>query len=226
MVLDLSGRGIQSARQTDLHPQLHPWAVVGGSAVRDADMGTEKPREEKAIMSVQNLANVILILLIVGWMGLRQLKWQPVVLARMVRMPVVLFAVGLLAVSQTSGVKHVTATDVGVLVVEAVISLGIGALMGVLGRFRPLSREAAEAHAAGRHGQESAPEYESRTGWLGFALWVVFIGVRVGIDVWATHAGSTLAASTGIILVMVAVNRFARLAVFASRVGRLSQVAV
>ncbi len=52
-------------------------------------------------------------------------------------------------------------------------------------------------------------------------LWVVMIGVRVGIDIWATRSGAALAASTGIILLVLAANRLSRTAVFAARVAKL-----
>ena len=66
---------------------------------------------------------------------------------------------------------------------------------------------------------------ESRTGWWGLALWVLVIVIRVGIDVLAAQAGSHLAASTGIIVLLVAANRAARTAVFAYRLDRMPAVA-
>jgi hypothetical protein len=65
---------------------------------------------------------------------------------------------------------------------------------------------------------------ESRTGWLGLALWIVMILVRIGIDAIASDMGSVLASATGVILVMVAANRLARTFVFAARVQKSTAV--
>ena len=58
---------------------------------------------------------------------------------------------------------------------------------------------------------------------MGLVLWVVLIAVRVGMDALAGMAGSHLAASTGVILLMVAANRIARVGVILYRAGRISE---
>ncbi len=70
----------------------------------------------------------------------------------------------------------------------------------------------------------ATPEFESRTGWVGMVLWVLMIGVRVGIDIWAAHAGAVIVTSTGVILLVLAANRVARTAVFSARVAKLDSV--
>jgi hypothetical protein len=167
-------------------------------------------------MNLQTIANAILILLLVGFIGYRQLKWRPIAVARMWRQPIILGVIGLFVASSQSKGSTLSSLDIGVLVVEFVVALGIGALMGRLAQFRPLSNST----------DPQAPEFESRTGLLGTGLWIVMIAVRVGIDLWASGAGSTVAASTGIILVMLAANRIARTAVFAARVAKLDAVRV
>ncbi|TXN29693.1 hypothetical protein [Lacisediminihabitans profunda] len=167
-------------------------------------------------MTLQTLANAALILILVGWIGIRQLTWRPILVGRMWRLPIVFAAIGLFALSGSHGASSVTAVDAALLSLELVVSLGVGAAMGALATIRPLSSG---------DGAPDAPRFESRTGWVGLALWFVFIGVRVGIDVWAGALGSHLAASTGVIFVMVAANRVARTAVIGLRVSRLATVA-
>ncbi len=165
-------------------------------------------------MTLQTSANAILILALVTFIGFRQLKWRPIAVAQMWRMPIILGVVGLFLVSSQSQGSTLSTLDVGVLIVELVVALGIGAIMGRIAQFRPLARTS-DPHS---------PEFESRTGWVGMALWVVMILVRVGIEVWAVQAGSKIAASTGIILIVLAANRLARTAVFAARVAKLDAV--
>ncbi len=166
-------------------------------------------------MNIQTIANVLLILLLVGWIGYRQLRWRPIAVGRMWRMPIILGVVGVFLTANQSKGATLSAFDLAVLVIELVVALGVGAIMGRIAQFRRLPKSV----------DKDAPEFESRTGWVGMVLWVVMIGIRVGIDIWATHAGSTIAASTGIILIVLAANRIARTAVFAARVARLDAVA-
>lgn len=167
-------------------------------------------------MNLQSIATAIVVLLLVGFIGFRQMRWLPIAVARMWRFPIIMGVIGIFMVSRQSGGHPLTTFDVAVLAVEIVIALGIGAIMGRLAQFRPLPRG----------NDPQAPEFESRTGWLGMVLWIVMIAVRIGIDFWASSAGSTIAASTGIILVMLAANRIARTAVFAARVTKLDAVHV
>jgi hypothetical protein len=166
-------------------------------------------------MTLQLLANILLIAVLICWIGYRQLTWRPVAVAQLWRFPAVLGVVGLALLAQTAHPSTVTVLDLGVLAVELVISLAIGAWMGAIARFRPLETPV----RTGRDGRFVAA-YESQTGALGLVLWVVVIVVRLGIDVLAGMAGSHLAASTGVILLMFAANRAARAAVFASRLDR------
>ncbi|MFJ8896128.1 hypothetical protein ACIRCZ_16215 [Leifsonia sp. NPDC102414] len=172
-------------------------------------------------MTLQTLGNALLILVAIGWIGVRQMSWRPVSIGRMWRMPAIFGIVGLVMIVQTTKPTALTALDLGVLVVELVISLGIGAWMGAIAHFRPLP----EPIDIGKDRRELAT-YESRTGAWGLVLWVLVIVVRVGIDVLAGMAGSHLAASTGVILLMLAANRAARTAVFATRLGRHAAVTV
>jgi hypothetical protein len=166
-------------------------------------------------MNIQTAANALIILLLVGWIAFRQLRWRPVVVARMWRMPILFGVIGIFLTATQSKGARLTTFDVAVLAIELVIALGVGAIMGRIAQFRPMPRGT----------EPDAPEYESRTGWVGMVLWVVMIGVRVGIDIWASSAGATIVTSTGIILLALAANRLARTGVFAARVAHLDSVA-
>lgn len=172
-------------------------------------------------MTLQTIANVLIIVIVIGWMGYRQMQWRPVSIGRMWRMPAILGIVGLVLLVQTTKPTALTGLDLGVLAVELVVSLAIGAWMGSIAHFRRLPQPI----DIGRDRRELAT-YESRTGAWGLALWVLVIAVRIGIEVLAGMAGSHLAASTGVILLMLAANRAARTAVFATRLGRHAAVTV
>jgi hypothetical protein len=175
-------------------------------------------------MSLSTLANGALIVLLVGWICYRQLQWKPVAVARMWRFVLILVVIGVIQLAGAAS-GALTGLDFGLLAIELVISLGVGSLMGAIALFRPISQQSAAAYAArDRRGNSQVADFESRTGWWGIALWVLFIGVRVGMDVWAGHAGSQLASSIGVILLAVAANRAARILVFTARLERLRTV--
>ena len=167
-------------------------------------------------MNLQTLANAVIILLLVGWIAYRQLQWRPVIVSRMWRFPIIMGVIGLFLISTQTKGTTITTFDIAVILIEVVIAVGVGAIMGRIAQFKKLATGNAPQNA----------EFASRTGWVGMVLWIVMIGVRVGIDIWATSAGSTLAASTGIILIVLAVNRLSRTAVFAARVARLDAAAL
>jgi hypothetical protein len=167
-------------------------------------------------MNIQTIANAAIILLLVGFIAFRQLQWRPVIVARMWRMPIIFGVIGLFLVSTQTKGQAVTTLDMGVIVIELVIAVGVGAIMGRIAQFKKLD--------TGNTPQ--AAEFASRTGWVGMVLWIVMIGIRVGIDIWATRSGAAFAASTGLILIVLAVNRLSRTAVFAARVAKLDSAAL
>jgi len=170
-------------------------------------------------MTVQTLGNALLILLLIGWVGYRQLTWRPVVVAKMWRMPVILAVVGAVQLVQQVKPTTITPLDIAVVAGEVVLSLAIGAWIGGIAHFRRLPER-----VVGKNPSEVAV-YESRTGVFGLVLWVAVIVVRVGVDVLAAQAGSHLVAATGIILLVFAANRLARTAVFAARLDRHAALA-
>jgi hypothetical protein len=184
--------------------------------------------QRKLVMSITTLANGALIVLLVGWICYRQLQWKAVSVGRMWRFVVILAAVGFFQLATSTSHAALSGLDFGLLAIELVISLGVGSIMGAIAIFRPVSdqTEAAYAARADRRGRPSEPvDFESRTGWWGIGLWIVFILVRIGMDVLAGQAGSQLASSMGVILLAVAANRTARILVMTARLERLRSVA-
>ncbi|CAM5376431.1 hypothetical protein [Leifsonia shinshuensis] len=171
-------------------------------------------------MNVQTLTNAILIVVLIGWVGYRQMVWRPVSIAQMWRFPAIMSLVGVVLIVQQVKPSSLTPLDLAVVAGELVLSLAVGAWMGAIAHFRPLESPV----RLGRDNRYTA-SYESRTGVLGIVLWVLVIGVRVGVDVLASMAGSHLATATGVIFLVFAANRAARTAVFAARLDRHAALA-
>lgn len=183
-------------------------------------------------MTIQTLANILIGVALVGWIVYRQLTWRIVSVSRMWRLPLIMAGVGVVMLAQTKDAHRISAMDLAVLIVELVISLGVGALMGRIAVFRPREISADERRERrdrrDRDGRGDPRErrltdgtetvLETRTGWLGLVLWIVLIAVRIGLDVVASHMGAALVTATGVILLMIAANRVARVFVFAARV--------
>lgn len=163
-------------------------------------------------MNLDTLANIVLIVLLVGWLGYRQTTWRPVAPSRLWRTPLILAVLGI--VNLARGDVGIGGLDVAVLVIEVVLALGVGAWMGALAHFRPLDRP-----VTSRRGESVV--VESRTGWWGLALWAALLLVRIGIDVAATAIGAHAVTGAGVILLVFAANRAARNAVLAARLGHL-----
>lgn len=171
-------------------------------------------------MTVQTLTNAILILLLICWVGYRQLTWRPVSIAKMWRFPAIFAVVGLVLIVQQVTPSALTPLDLAVVAGELVLSLGVGAWMGAIAHVRPLESPVQLGSDA-----RYVASYESRTGVLGIVLWVLVIAVRVGVDVLASMAGAHLATATGVIFLVFAANRAARTAVFAARLDRHAALA-
>lgn len=175
-------------------------------------------------MNTDTLLNIAVGLALLVWISYRQLTWTPVIPERMWRMPAILAVVGVFLIAKT-GVTTVTGTDLAVLALETVISLGLGAVMGLLAHFRPMPEDALQrwraSNASSRRPHTgAAPILETRNGWFGMALWLLLIATRVVGEVWAHANGSALLMSTGVILVTVALNRGVRILVITQRAQR------
>ncbi len=171
-------------------------------------------------MSIANLAEAVLGVVLLIWILYRQMTWRAVDVARMWRMPAILGLIGLISLVSTGGMKNLTGTDVGLLAIELAVAVGAGALMGLVAVFRPITEQGLAAWRAGRRSDGPEPTTESRTGWIGLVLWLVMIAVRVGLGFWGHSLGSALAESSGVILLVVGVNRAARTLVFSMRHDR------
>jgi hypothetical protein len=158
-------------------------------------------------MSVQLVANILIGVALVVFLGYRQATWQYLDPTRIWRTPLVMAIVGVVVLAQTKAT--VTTTDVVFLGIEALITVGVGLTMGRITRFRTV----ATPDSKGR-------TIQSRTGWLGAALWIVLLLVRVGLDVLGGHLGAHLLTSTGTILLVLALNRAARALVIDQRIPR------
>ena len=173
-------------------------------------------------MNSSTLLSIVIGLALLVWISYRQLTWTPVVPSRMWRMPGILAIVGLVLLVQNNAFAHVTGSDLAILAIELVISLGLGAAMGALAHFRPMSDDSRRAYAARNAArvQGVLPALETRNGWFGMALWLVLIAIRVGGEFWAHANNSALLMSTGVILLTVALNRGVRILVIVLRAER------
>jgi len=158
-------------------------------------------------MSVQLLANIVIGIALVAFLGYRQATWQYLDPSRIWRTPLVMAVVGVVVLAQSAAT--VTTADVVFLGIEALVTIAVGLTMGSLTRFRTVA-------TPDRKGRT----LQSRTGALGAVLWIVLIAVRVGLDVVGGHFGAHLLTSTGTILLVLALNRAARALVVDQRIPR------
>ena len=171
-------------------------------------------------MSIVNISEALLGVALLVWILYRQMTWTAVDVGRMWRMPVILGIIGVVTLFSSGSTKALTATDLGLLAIEVAVAVVTGALMGLVAVFRPITEQGLARWRARRRSDGPEPTTESRTGWIGLALWVVMIAVRVGLGFWGHSMGSALAESSGVILLVVAVNRIVRTFVFSMRHDR------
>jgi hypothetical protein len=158
-------------------------------------------------MSVQLVANVLIGIALVVFLGYRQATWQYLDPTRIWRTPLIMAVIGVVVLAQTKAT--VTTTDVVFLGIEALITIGVGLTMGRITRFRTVGTPDSKGRTL-----------QSRTGALGAVLWIVLLAVRVGLDVLGGHLGAHLLTSTGTILLVLALNRAARAVVLDGRIPR------
>ncbi|MGN6325266.1 hypothetical protein [Pseudolysinimonas sp.] len=171
-------------------------------------------------MSIVNIAEALLGVALLIWILYRQMTWTAVDVGRMWRMPLILGIIGLATLATSGSAAKLTAADLGLLAIELAVALVTGALMGFVAVFRPITEQSLTRWRARRRSDGPEPTTESRTGWIGLALWIVMIAVRVGLGFWGHQMGSALAESSGVILLVVAVNRGVRTLVFSMRHDR------
>ncbi len=155
-------------------------------------VGAAGAEDDAGAMHLESILTPLIALAVIGLLVYRQLRWRAFNPASALRLPIILGAVGVLNLTGLKGVV-VTSLDATLFVVELLLSIGIGAAMGRLSVFR------------------SAPDgsgvLQTRTGWIGAALWAVLIAVRIGFDVVGASLGAHLITRTGVILVLLAASR-------------------
>jgi hypothetical protein len=175
-------------------------------------------------MNISSVADILIAVAVLCWIIYRQFTWQLASPSRLWRMPAIIAIVGLVMLAQTKSVSTVKPVDLLILAGELVLSLGVGAAMGTLAKFRTRAQRASDLKQRSGVPVEFDPSVtvtETRTGGLGAALWVVLIVVRVGVELLTVHYfPSALLASTGTILLVVAANRAARALVVTVRMER------
>lgn len=172
-------------------------------------------------MSIVNIAEALLGVALLVWIVYRQMTWRAVDIGRMWRMPLILGGVGIVSLISSGSAKALTATDLGLLAIELAVAIVTGALMGFVAVFRPITEASLTRWRNRRRPDDSAePTTETRTGWIGLALWVLLVAVRVGLGFWGHSLGSALAESSGVILLVLSVNRILRTLVFSLRHDR------
>ncbi|MGW4771520.1 hypothetical protein ACWEO2_26165 [Nocardia sp. NPDC004278] len=152
-------------------------------------------------MTSQNTVTAVLVLAILGWIIYRQNQWRLFDPVRMWRLPVILGLIGVIGACTSTDLGALRTLDIALLVFEGVLSLAIGAVMGVMSRFR----------------RDEVGALLVRTGAAASALWLVSIAVRVGVDVIAVGYGATSSTSSGLILLLLGLNRAGRIAVISAR---------
>jgi hypothetical protein len=150
--------------------------------------------------AINEIADNVIITVGIGVLIVRQFLWRSTQLHRMLRMPVLIIAVGILyLVAELSGSVRWAAGD-WFIVAELGLVAFTGTAMGYVTRFRT-----ADEHL----------QYRLTT--PGIALWAAFIGIRVGFFFLVTVFGARLGDATGVILLSFGVNRLAAILVVRRR---------
>ncbi len=155
---------------------------------------------------VSTLISVLAGVALLIFISLRQLRWQPVDLRRLITMPVILLGAGVVIGAQTYqslSALHPGAGDVMSIVVELVLAVVGGLLMGRLTKIETIDGQV-----------------RSRLTGPGLAIWCGFIAVRIGMAVLAHATGAELASSTPLIFLMIAVVKATQAFVISQRVSR------
>lgn len=147
----------------------------------------------------QVLDDVVIVAGIV-WLIIRQFVWRSTDLHRMLRLPVLILAGGLvyLVVELWSGFRWAGAD--WIVLGELLLVAVTGTVMGCATRFRAV---------------DDRLQYRLST--AGLWLWLLFVGIRVGSYLLASALGASLADATGLILLSFGVNRLAAVIVVRRR---------
>lgn len=147
------------------------------------------------------IANALLALVVLALILYRQLSWRR--LSRMVRVAVIVIVLGTMTLPLQLGDADLTwGSAVTAIVLIVAVSLAGGWIMG---RFAEVS--------TGPDG-----EVRMRGGWLGVALWLGFIAVRIGMDLaLAAVISPEMATATGLLLISIGLARLTSTRIAARR---------
>lgn len=157
-------------------------------------------------MSVDNIGYALIGLAVFVFISVRQLGWQQVNLAKMMKMPLILAAISVFTAVKTISLatfSHVGALDILIIGAEVIVAIVGGVVMGNLAQIATIK------------GQTS-----SRLRPAGLAVWFAFIASRIGFDVLAHAVGAHLAASTTLIMFMIAIVKGVQAVTMSGRVSR------
>jgi hypothetical protein len=156
---------------------------------------------------MQTLATLGVAVVLIGFITYRQTRWQPVRLAKLLKMPLIFAVIGLALLSQSAKQLpvgwHFDALDLVLIGVELLLGLSVGWLMGRLTQIQTIEGVVS-----------------SRLAGAGVAVWVAFIALRIGLSIAASALSAPLAALPATILLMVAAIKVAQAVVMHGRVGR------
>jgi hypothetical protein len=166
---------------------------------------------------LQELGAIVYVLYAIS----TELRWRPLVTAGEWGAPTILGTIGVVSLFNT-GLTSAAPVELVLLAGTVVIALLCGVLAGRAARFRPLSernRTALESRGARRRRSRTSPlpRFEIRTGAVGALLWAITLGTRYGAEYLGEHLDAALATTTGLALLLVAVNEAGRVAVVTLR---------
>ncbi|ORC17795.1 hypothetical protein [Rhodococcus qingshengii] len=159
--------------------------------------------------AVNQVLDDVVILAGIGWMIVRQFIWRSTDLSRMLRLPALILAAGLIyVVFEFWGDFRWMVAD-WIIVGEFLLVAVTGTVMGHVTRFRSV---------------ENRLQFKLNS--AGLWLWVIFVGIRVGSFYLAAALGASLAGTTGLVLLSFGINRLAAIVVVRRRARDLSGGAV
>lgn len=155
-------------------------------------------------MTLTTIGYIVGGLALLLFISVRQMRWSSVNGGRMLRLPAILFAVGIFLAAKTFtsfSSLHVYPVELLLIGAEAIVALIGGWLMGRLTEIGTVSGGT-----------------QSRLRPAGLVVWFAFLAVRIGLDMFAHVVHFELAASTPLILCMVAIVKAAQALVVRERV--------
>lgn len=143
-------------------------------------------------MSLHTLESVLIGLAVIAIVTFRLSRWQSVAVSKLLRMPAILAVLGLVSLTtslqQSQTGFRLDLLDLGVLGAELAIGIVVGWLLGRLTQIRTF-----------------ADGTKSRLGAAGIALFLAYVGVRIGLGLLASTFGAPLAAMPAMTMFVLAV---------------------